>query len=364
MDIMNYGVSEKYKEYVKYGDSLHEMGEKIDWDSLRPIFRDLYVNDTVNGGRPNIDPIIMVKALFIQSIYNLVDEQVEKEMHDRISMMHFLGFPDTIPDSRTIWLFRERLSTTGKDRIMWKEIWKQFEDRGIIIKKGTVQDATFIESDPGKHGKKKPPVPPDPSILPIKENILDPTMPKKITKEEKKQAKTKAAEKKRERRTERKQGKTRRSKDGTWTKKNSVSHFGNKLHTVQGTDIPLIREFVVTTASLHDSQIDLGIPGIPNYRDKGYYGSNTRGIDATMDKASRNHPLNMDQIRRNRRITKKRSPGERPYSVMKNIFHGGHVFVTMIRRTRVKAAFMCLGYNLLTLVSLEKNGKVAAAIKK
>ena len=172
-----------------------------------------------------------------------------------------------------------------------------------------------------------------------------------------------AAEKKRERRTERKQGKTRRSKDGTWTKKNSVSHFGNKLHTVQGTDIPLIREFVVTTASLHDSQIDLGIPGIPNYRDKGYYGSNTRGIDATMDRASRNHPLNMDQVRRNRRITKKRSPGERPYSVMKNVFHGGHVFVTMTRRTRVKAAFMCLGYNLLTLISLEKSGKIAAALK-
>ena len=71
-----------------------------------------------------------------------------------------------------------------------------------------------------------------------------------------------------EKRTERKQGKTRRSNDGTWTKKNSVSHFGNKLHTVQGTDIPLIREFVVTTASLHDSQIDLGIPGIPNYRER------------------------------------------------------------------------------------------------
>ena len=33
MDIMNYGVSEKYKEYARYGDSLHEMGEKIDWES-------------------------------------------------------------------------------------------------------------------------------------------------------------------------------------------------------------------------------------------------------------------------------------------------------------------------------------------
>ena len=38
----------------------------------------------------------------------------------------------------------------------------KFEDRGISIKKGMVQDATFIESDPGKHRKKKPPVPVDP----------------------------------------------------------------------------------------------------------------------------------------------------------------------------------------------------------
>ena len=67
---------------------------------------------------------------------------------------------------------------------MWKEIWKQFKDRGITLKKGTVQDATFIESDPGKHGKKKPPVSPDPSILPIKENIVDPATPKEqLTKE-------------------------------------------------------------------------------------------------------------------------------------------------------------------------------------
>ena len=166
-------------------------------------------------------------------------------------------------------------------------------------------------------------------------------------------AKNRGAEMKRQRRDERMNSKTRRSKDGTWAKKGSVSHFGYKIHTVQGTDIPLIGQLVVTIASLHDSQVDLGIPGIPNYRDKGYFGSGTRGVDATMDKASRDRPLTVDQIRRNLRISRKRSPGERPYSVMKRIFHGGHVFVTMVRRVRVKATFLCLGYNLLTLLSLK-----------
>ncbi|MEM0135464.1 MAG: transposase [Thermoplasmatales archaeon] len=143
------------------------MGKKVDLESLRYIFQDLYANDTVNGGRPNIDPIIMVKVLFIQSIYNIVYEHVGKELHDRISLMLISGFPDRISDSMTIWLFRERLLATGKDNIMWKNIWKQFKDRGIIIRSGTVQDATFIESDSGKHGGKKPLVPENLSILPM-----------------------------------------------------------------------------------------------------------------------------------------------------------------------------------------------------
>nr|WP_298409045.1 transposase [Ferroplasma sp.] len=216
-----------------------------------------------------------------------------------------------------------------------------------------MQDATFIETDPGKHGKKRPPVDPIPSEL------RDVTPEKMTTKVGKREAKIRTSEKKRLRREERRSARTRRSKNGTWTKKNSASHFGNKLHTVQGTDIPLIREFVVTTASLHDSQVDLSIPGIPCYRDKGYSGAQCRGINAAMDKAARNHTLTVDKIRRNLRVTRKRSPGERPYSVIKGVMHGRHTFVSTIRRYRVKAMFLCLGYNALTMITLKKQGKIA-----
>jgi|ACXJ01.1.fsa_nt_gi IS5 family transposase len=358
MNIKNYGLREKYEELSRYGDRLAEMEKLINWEAFRPMLTDLYRNNTELGGRPNNDPVLMVKILFLQSTYNLVDEAMEKEIHNRIDFMNFLGYPDHVPDSRTIWLFRERLSSTGKDKMIWSVIWKQFESLGISVKKGVVQDASFIESDPGKHGKKKPPVSPD-----MPEIVSDEKKDTAMTKDEKRQARRetriRSAERKRIRRDERKSAGTRRSKDGTWAKKGNKTHFGNKIHTVQGTDIPLIREFVVTTASLHDSKVDLGIPGIPTYRDKGYSGSHTRGIDGTMEKASRNHPLEIDQIRRNKRITRKRSPGERPYSVIKGIFHGDHVFVTMVRRVRVKATFMCIGYNLMTMITLKKQGKVA-----
>ncbi len=46
---------------------------------------------------------------------------------------------------------------------MWDTIWKQFEKNGIRIRSGKIQDATFIESDPGKHGRKKLPVNMDPA---------------------------------------------------------------------------------------------------------------------------------------------------------------------------------------------------------
>ena len=82
----------------------------------------------------------------------------------------------------------------------------------------------------------------------------------------------------------------------------------------------MIANYSVTTASLHDSQIDLSIPGIITYKDKGYFSVEGRSIDAAMDKALKGYKLPIESIRRNLGITRKRSRGERPYSVMKRTF--------------------------------------------
>lgn len=365
--IIDYGLREAYSS-IKSMDRLAQIDPMIDWESLRPIVKDLYRNDTEKGGRPNIDEIVMIRTLFLQSMYNCSDDIMEKEIHDRISFRNFLHYPETIPDSRTIWLFRERLSSTGKDSVIWESVWKDLEDHGITVREGTIQDATFIETDPGRHGKRRPPASIDPESMKTGKDALNTDVKnddassastaKTIT-ETTAEPETTKTKGKRMMRDGRKYSRTRRSKDGTWTKKNNASHFGNKLHTLQGTHIPLIRRFVATTASLHDSQIDLSMPDVICYRDKGYAGARCNGLDGTMDKASRDHPLSIDRVRRNMRITRKRSPGERPYSIIKRIMNGGHTFVTMIRRYRVKAMFMCLGYNALTMITLKKQGKIA-----
>jgi len=108
---------------VIYGERMHHdplafMKDAIDLNAFSPLLEDLYRNNTDKGGAPNIPIVIIVKVLFLQFIYNTSDETTEREIHDRISFMNFLDYPERPPDARTIWLFRERFSTTGRDRVI------------------------------------------------------------------------------------------------------------------------------------------------------------------------------------------------------------------------------------------------------
>jgi transposase, IS5 family len=162
---------------------LSQISNMIDWTPFRQILEEMYDNKSEKGGRPNCDAILMFKILILQKWYGLSDLEVERQMADRISFMAFLDFPDPFPDSRTIWLFKQRIAESGKDELIWAELQRQLDAMGLQVKRGTMQDATFIEADPGS--SKKP----------------------------------------------RGDGaKTRRSRDGTWAKKGDEIHFGYKLH--------------------------------------------------------------------------------------------------------------------------------------
>jgi IS5 family transposase len=121
-------------------------------------------------------------------------------------------------------------------------------------------------------------------------------------------------------------GRTRRSKDGSFTKKNNKTFFGYKGHTIVYDNIP-----------------------VPVYRDKGYFGHDPKGIDGTMDRSVMNHKLSIESIRRNLRTSRKRSLVEYPYEIMKRLFHFSHVMVTTVKRVRVKFMFACFAYNVHAL---------------
>ena len=94
----------------------------------------------------------MVKLLVVQQWYGLSDPELERQVDDRLSFQRFLGYPEKAPDYSTVWQFRERLAETGTDRLVWAELQRQLDEKGLKVKKGVVQDATFISADPGGSG--------------------------------------------------------------------------------------------------------------------------------------------------------------------------------------------------------------------
>lgn len=305
----DYFLRQHYATVAGLGDKLGEISGLIDWERFRPIISEMYQDNKEDGGRPHTDEILMVKMLVLQRWYGLSDYEAERQAIDRISFRHFLGYPEKIPDRTTLWLFLERLTEKGKIHLIWEELQRQLDEKGYRIKRGTIQDATFITADPGHAPADKP---------------------------------------------RGDEAKTRRSRDGTWMKKGKKSQFGYKLHSLIDKEHQFIRRFDTTTASVHDSQIDLSEKGETVYRDKGYFGTVPfASIDKTMHRAVRGRELSEKDNRRNRAITRTRSLVERPFAVIKRVFHAGHVRVTTHLRTHIKNLFSCFCYNLFNLISIK-----------
>jgi IS5 family transposase len=117
-----------------------------------PILELMYINRTASCGRPEADVIVMFKMLVLQPWHSLSDAELEKQCIDRISFWKFLGFPEYVPDSTTVWSFRKRIIDNGKEKAIWGEMQNQLDALGLKIKKEMIQDATFIHSDSG-HAK-------------------------------------------------------------------------------------------------------------------------------------------------------------------------------------------------------------------
>jgi len=310
----DYFLHEEYTKIAGLGNKLGEIRDIIDWEKFRPIISDMYQDNKEIGGRPHNDEILMIKMLVLAGWHGLSDYEIEFLAIDRLSFRHFLGYPEKIPDRSTMWVFREKLTDKGKIHLIWEELQRQLDEQGYSIKRGTIQDASFITSDPGHAPADKP--------------RGDDAM-------------------------------TRRSRDGTWVKKGTKSEFGYKLHSLIDKEFQFIRRFDTSTASLHDNQIDLSQKGETVYRDNGYFGTVPfASIDKTMKRSVRGKPISTKDKRRNRAISRTRSLVERPFAVIKRVFHSGHVMVTTHLRVHVKNLFACFSYNLFNLVTTQKNHPV------
>jgi IS5 family transposase len=109
-------------------------------------------------GRPGYPVMVLFRALLLQSMYGLSDRELEAALIDRLSFRRFAGLSleDAVPDHTVLNRFRNRLVQEKLIDRLFEELDRQLEKAGVVLKRGTMLDATLIESlyePPGREGQ-------------------------------------------------------------------------------------------------------------------------------------------------------------------------------------------------------------------
>jgi IS5 family transposase len=129
-------------------DRLHGLAKWYRFEKLLAVVRD------GGSGRPAYPPLQMFKVLLLQSLYGLSDAETEEALADRLSFRRFAGLAltDAVPDHSTICRFRNLLIERGLIEKLFGELDRQLEKAGVILKRGTMLDATVIETSAARPG--------------------------------------------------------------------------------------------------------------------------------------------------------------------------------------------------------------------
>jgi transposase, IS5 family len=142
-----FDVDERLKRLSGLGDHLEAFTAAVDFEMFRAdLVAALAYSDGLQGGRPPFDPVMVFKILVIQAMDNLSDERAEFLINDRMSFMRFLGLTlaDRVPDARTIWLFREKLTKAGAIEPLFARFDAALRASGYIAMSGQIVDATLV----------------------------------------------------------------------------------------------------------------------------------------------------------------------------------------------------------------------------
>lgn len=314
---------------VRHG--LQDLQQHIDFEEFRPKLDELCHYS--EKGRPHYDVVKMFRILILQTLYDLSDEDMEFNMCDRLSFQKFVGIGvmDDVPDARTIWKFRQRLGSSGV-RELFKEFDRMMREKGLSYCKGTAVDASFQEAKRQRNSKEE--------NAHIKETGEAP---------QEWSAKKKA----------------HKDVEATWTRKGNEKHYGYKNHAVVDLKTKMIRDYKVTTAKEHDSQVCEEI--LPKgteavYADSAYMGKDREEtlrehhIKAHFIKrATRHKKLSEKEQKRNHRLAHTRARVEHVFGAIKQ-FYGDTVRYIGLERCGARVGLVNLLYNMKRFCILQKAG--------
>src|SRR6266566_4667634 len=101
--------------------------------------------------------VVMIRCVLLQKWFGLSDPQLEEQLRDRISFRRFVGlsFDDVTPDETTMVRFRNRLREHGMASALFEAVVANLHKKGLILKEGTIVDATIIDAPMGQKRKDK-----------------------------------------------------------------------------------------------------------------------------------------------------------------------------------------------------------------
>jgi IS5 family transposase len=309
---------------------MDKLNAMMNWEMFRSILTDALAQKEQKGpgGASHYDYVFMFKILVFQRYYNLSDEQTEFRINDSLSIQRFLGITlsDQVPDHNKIWDFRERLMKAGAIEKVFALFDSHLTKAGIVGKAGVIVDASFVETPKQRNTREENKT--------IKEGQIPPEW------------------------EENKSKLSHKDTDARWTTKNGVHYYGYKDHVKVDAKSKLIRNYTVTSANVHDSQVIEELvneddAGKPLYGDSAYSGAavaevlSKHGIENKIhEKGYRNKPLTQEQKEKNREKSKVRARVEHPFGFMENSMNGMEIRTIGISRARAQAGMKNLVYNL------------------
>ena len=134
--------------------ALDRIGSLVKWYRFEKLLGGF---NHAGPGHPGWPALVLFKALLVQSLYGLSDRELEEALADRLSFRRFcgLGLEETIPDHTVLNRFRNTLAAQALLDRLFGELDRQLEKAGVMVKRGTMLDATLIEAAarPGADGR-------------------------------------------------------------------------------------------------------------------------------------------------------------------------------------------------------------------
>jgi IS5 family transposase len=128
----------------------------IPWAKLLAVIEPFYPKG--ERGRPPIGLERMLRVYFLQQWYGLADEALEDALYDSQALRGFARIDlavEGVPDATTLLKFRRLLETHDLCKGLFTAINADLTARGLLLREGTLVDATLIAAPPSTKNQVK-----------------------------------------------------------------------------------------------------------------------------------------------------------------------------------------------------------------